>query len=181
MKNTQVARLLAEGKRACEVAQVTGLTVSRVGCLQSDPIMLGLIDYSRGRVAGINDEVFAGVRVKAALLRMNALDLMNERYEETPELISHAEARADLGMANEMLDERVSQSLHLHGDLGDLSLAELVDKRRARADALANGAESLEQRASLSLPVGAREPGPLVDGAGSDGNGAVPAPTNKDD
>jgi hypothetical protein len=170
----RVARLIAEGKRTSEVAAEVGLTVSRVSILKGDPEFARLVEGYRERLDEIRDEVFAHVYRKAELLRMNALDAMNERYENDPHAITDAESRAHLQITNEMLEEKVSRSVQLHGNLRDMSLAQLVHERRARADRLERA-----DTASLSLSL----PGE-ADGAGVDSlpqQTDAPAPTKQTD
>ena len=154
----RVARLIAEGKRTGEVAAEVGLTVNRVSILKANPAFMEVVEGYRARLGEIREAEYVDIYRKAALLRANALDVMNECYEEGG--VTHIEARQDLAITNEMLDERVTKSVQLHGSLQDakdmkeMSLAELVNSRRARADRLANAAASV-----CCLPDAAAERG----------------------
>ena len=136
----RVAQMIAEGKKNALIAHETGLNMYRVCDLRRVPWMQDIIAYYRKNFEEIEYRVYENVCEavyrKAALLREHALDHLNQKYEETPELVTHSEARQDLVVTNEMLEEKVTKSVQLHGSLKDISLAKLVDMRRARAEAL---------------------------------------------
>lgn len=77
----QLARLLAEGRKPVEVAELTGFSQSRISILQRDPAFKELLEFYRGTVA----EVFVDVQKRISTLALDALQELHERLHEAPE------------------------------------------------------------------------------------------------
>lgn len=77
-RHRTLARLLAVGKSATEVAAITGYTESRISILQSDPAMKNLIRHYAEEV----DIVFTQTNEKLAQVASTALDVLQDRLED---------------------------------------------------------------------------------------------------
>jgi hypothetical protein len=164
----RIARLLAEGVSPAEIARIVGLSVARIWWLKQETQFRALIEHYKQKIADPKDD-YADIYTRAEQLRVNAIDLLNERYEAAPHTITHAMALNDLQRTNEMLEEKVTRTLNLTGDLADMSLADLVHARRKRAETL-----RLEAQACLPGELGKKDalsPGPEHQSAAP-----VPAP-----
>lgn len=77
-RHRTLARLLAVGKSATEVAAITGYTESRIAILKSDPAMQNLIRHYSEEV----DIVFTQTNEKLAQVASTALDVLQDRLED---------------------------------------------------------------------------------------------------
>ena len=84
-----IARLVAEGLTNSEIREATGYTVSRISILKSDPAFAQLTSFYRQNLEQIRDEVYADSHRLTAAVRHVSLELILDRFEETPELISN--------------------------------------------------------------------------------------------
>lgn len=76
-----VARLIAEGRKAVEVAAITGMTQSRISILQSDPTFKELVIFYRGEVEARYVEMhdtLAGLSIDAAVKLREKLEASDE-------------------------------------------------------------------------------------------------------
>jgi hypothetical protein len=166
----RIARLLAEGKEGMEIAAKTGYSASRISSFRTDKHFRGLIEHYRERLDKIADEIYATRLQKTELLAHNALDHLNDKYEDEPHLISHEQARLDYSMASERLDAgKPTVNYQLHGNLSAIPLAELVNLQRARADQLLLEASAETNGSPSSVP-------PSVDGDSLSEPGSVASP-----
>ena len=140
-----IARLIAEGKRTMEVAEIVGISVSRVSILKGDPAFQQLVEMYRMNYNSIRDTAFADAYKKAALLREVAIDEKLDRYEEDPTSLSNTEINQDIAMTNEMLDGKHTTNTTVSVRL---PLADLSEQRRLRAERLS----------ALALPSAKPEP-----------------------
>ena len=132
----QIARLIAQGRRTTEVAKEVGYSISRISILKGDPAFRQLIEMYRTNYSQLDEIVYADVKKKAALLLANSLDLRNDQYEEDPDSITPAEARADGEFAQAVMDDKVTKVATFHGNMSDLSVAEQFELQSKRADRL---------------------------------------------
>jgi hypothetical protein len=150
-----VARLVAEGRRTNDIAAEVGLSVSRVSILKGDPSFQQLVEMYRMNYNQLREAAFADVQKKLALLEANAIDGMNERYEDEPENISHEQMRADAEFASDRLGRgKISKNVNFNVSQ---PLAEVHEQRRLRADRLsAQALPDARDRGSDASPT----PGP---------------------
>lgn len=84
-----LARLLAEGRKAVEISEITGYSQSRISILKSDPAFCELVEYYRGQVT----EVYLDMHSRLATLGITAMQELQERLEDNPERLSTKEVR----------------------------------------------------------------------------------------
>lgn len=142
-----VARLVAEGRRTTDIAFETGLSISRVSILKGDPAFQQLVEVYRCNHIQTYEAASYDNQRKWLLLENNALDHINDTYEETPEVIGTGEALSHAELASDRLGRKVSKSVTMTGTEYQ-SLAERIAIRKERA-------------ALLSAPASAEEPGPV--------------------
>ena len=175
------ARMMAEGKPNFQIAAELGVNPAYISKWRKDGTFIEIVEKYRERIDELRDHVMTDVYRKAELLRQNALDRMNGRYEDEFEDVTHEQARADLNATNNMLQEKVTKSVHVHGDLKDLSLAELVESRKARANRLRS--EALMEAAGIEVDrsdLSSALPAPSGDVAEPESHSeTTPAPTNQ--
>ena len=96
-----VARLLAEGRKAVEVAAITGRSQSNISILQDDPAFQELLAY----YASQKEVIYLDVHQRLAGLGTTALEVLQERLEDSPdtirtkELVEIAEMALDRSVA----------------------------------------------------------------------------------
>jgi hypothetical protein len=152
-----IARLIAQGKRTTEVAREVGYSISRISILKGDPAFRQLVEMYRANYAQLDEIAYADVKKKAALLLANTIDHRNDQYEEDPDSITPAEARADGEFAQSVLDDKVTKVATLHGHLSDQPIADLFELQSKRADRLIApahlpGSEEAESSAAPPQP-----------------------------
>lgn len=135
-----VARMVAEGRRTGEIARETGLCLSRVSILKSDPAFQQLVEMYRINLNQLQELAFYDCERKRALLKANAYDHLNERYEDEPENITPAEALAHL----EFAEGKVSKNLNLNVELEPLADRHERHRRHIEAQAEKNAKEIAE-------------------------------------
>lgn len=117
-----LAMLVAQGKRTGEIAEMTGMSLSRISILKGDPAFQELVEAYRKRV---NDAMFDVVRQIETLRRGNeimALEIMRERLEDQSELIGIRELidiHAEMADRNGRSKVSRSESISMKGDLAD--------------------------------------------------------------
>lgn len=83
-KHHQLARLLAEGVKQAEAALITGYSPTRISILKNDPAFCELIAY----YSAMTEQVYLNVHERLAGVGTMALDELQERLEEHPELFT---------------------------------------------------------------------------------------------
>jgi hypothetical protein len=79
-----LARAIAQGIPKGEAGAMCGYNNSRVSVLMSDPTFKELVDFYRSQ----QDKIFRGVAEKLSGIASDALDVLEERLEESPQEIS---------------------------------------------------------------------------------------------
>lgn len=79
-----IARLIAAGRKIGEVAAITGMTISRVSILQSDPTFAELVRFYRSEV---NIE-YVELHQTLAGMSLDAAMILREKLEEDPDSLS---------------------------------------------------------------------------------------------
>jgi hypothetical protein len=130
-----MARMVAEGKRTGEIAEETGMSLSRISILKGDPAFQQLVEMYRANLEQLKDAAYFDIQKKYALLEANAIDHRNDQYEDDPDGISDASARADAELAGNMLNRKVNKNFNLNAT-ADLSIAETLEARIKRATQL---------------------------------------------
>lgn len=85
-----MARLLADGRKAVEVSAITGYSQSRISLLQKDPAFAELVQYYKAQAA----EVYLDVHSRLAQVGMGALDELQDRLDEKPETFTNKELQS---------------------------------------------------------------------------------------
>lgn len=130
----RIARLVAEGKGTTEVAQETGMSISRISILKSDPAFQELIVAYRKRLDSIADDAFAQVQRIRALNLQLALEEQQDRLFDQPETFANRDLQDVIADTSDRLDMgKTAKHLHGHVDLAD-NLA-LARERRLRLSA----------------------------------------------
>jgi hypothetical protein len=168
----RIARLCAEGKTSSYIAAAVGMSIARISELRQAPNFQPFIARYRDRLDTIEDEVWAETKAKEQLLLHNALEHLNNRYLDSPESITHEQARLDYATVSERHEAKApTVSYQLHGNVSQIPLAELVTLQRKRADQLL-----LEAPSDASLTDGASASGTPAK-SGPDAAESVPVPT----
>lgn len=126
-----LARLLAQGTSPGEAAIVTGLTVSRVSILKSDPAFLELVEFYKEKV----DLAYSDMHSTLAGLSLDAAITLRERLEETPEDISIGQLLeiTKLGADRTGFGPKSTQDVNVN-----VGLAQKMQEARERAAARRN-------------------------------------------
>jgi hypothetical protein len=90
-----IARLVAEGRRANEVAAIVGCGASHVHTLNADPAFQDLVEHYRTQVT----EIYLGAHVKLAHLADQAVGELQERLEAAPKTFGNRELKEIAEMA----------------------------------------------------------------------------------
>lgn len=100
-RHHQLARSIAAGLTAVEIAAITGYSTSRISIMQSDPSFQELVSHYRG----LDSEAFraaqADANVMAATVKTQALEILSDRMEDDPEAVTVGQA---LEIAKAMMD-----------------------------------------------------------------------------
>lgn len=155
----RLAVLVAQGKRTGEIAAETGMSLSRISILKSDPAFQQLVAAYRDKCQEIEFDAYATVVAKRQHLELLLLEAMEARVTDAEELI---DIRSMLDMYADMADRNghskvlKSQRLNVNMDLAD-GLAE-ARQRELRLSAADGGVRELERADSKP----AEEPAPVV-------------------
>lgn len=84
MRHHRVAQLLAQGTPPGEVAVVTGLALTTISILQSDPMFKELLNYYAGEV----DEAFRDAQTEMGELALDVIAEIRSRLENSPQSLS---------------------------------------------------------------------------------------------
>jgi hypothetical protein len=142
-----VARMIAMGRRSGEISAATGLCLSRISILKRDVLFQRLVETYRHKYSEIVDEIFADVVKKKMLLLANALDTLNENYENDE--VDHDQARQDATFAHDSLYGKFSQNVNVSADLTDGIAAEMEARRKH----ILEMSEQIAADTTLALPV----------------------------
>lgn len=82
-----LARAVAEGKSLLECGNLTGMSVTRISTLKSDPAFQELVSFYSDEL----NEVFVDVHKRMAVLGTGVLEELSERFEIAPESFSRRE------------------------------------------------------------------------------------------
>lgn len=83
----QIARLLAEGRKAVEVSYITGYSQSRISILQNDPMFRELLSY----YATQTEALYLDVHARLAALGIATMEELQERLEAEPDKFTKKE------------------------------------------------------------------------------------------
>lgn len=83
----QIARLIAVGMKDAEISLVTGMCVSRISVLKSDPTFAELVQFYSDR----EDDMFVDVRARLESLGMTASEVLLERVMEDPDGMANSD------------------------------------------------------------------------------------------
>lgn len=127
-----LARNLAAGLSPAQAAAITGMCGSRISVLQGDPAFQELVTFYRGE----KDAAFADMYEQLAGLSKDALLLLRERLEDTPEDFGN-------GMLLEIVTKLADRSGHGPASRSEVSvnvnIASRLEEARKRARAAALG------------------------------------------
>ena len=132
----QLARLVAEGRRTTDIAFETGMSISRISILKSDPAFMELVEAYRMNLEQIKDLAYADHQKKMALTASLALDELNGRLEDTPEDFSHDQLfQYSIGYGDRLgygkIVKTVNANLNLQVDTTNLAERAAAEVRRA--------------------------------------------------
>lgn len=129
-----IARHLASGLSETEVSAITGMTISRISILKSDPTFAELLAFYRKSV----DAQYADMHANLAGLATDAIAIMRERLEDAPENISDARLSEliKLGADRTGFGPQTKNETNINVNLADRLKAarERVAERRAMID-----------------------------------------------
>lgn len=136
-RHHMVARLLAVGTKKGEIAMITGYDISRISILQKSPAMQELIQLYKGEV----DEKFSGVLEHMAGMSLDAVMLLRDRMEESPEDLSVKDLKEIAEMALDRTGHPRAKEVNTNINVNFASRLEAA-RERARAAALGNVEEA---------------------------------------
>ena len=83
-----IARLLAQDCLASEITAITGYSQSRISTLKTYPEFRELVEFYRGHLRQIEDQVYADAAKRLAAVRNDAIEEIHDRLLDTPDLLS---------------------------------------------------------------------------------------------
>ncbi len=98
-----LARLLAEGKSHAECSAITGYAIASIPMYKKDPAFAELMEYYKEQGA----QQYLDVHSRLAAVGTMALEILQDRLEETPEKITTGQL---LEIASETFDRSVAPS-----------------------------------------------------------------------
>lgn len=125
-----LARCVAEGMENVEASAVTGYEPSRISILKSDPAFKELVEGYRK----VKDSAFADFQDRAAAVALEALNLIHEELEDSPEEVSIGQKLEIVKtLADRTGNAPVSRAVNINAnvDIGDR-----LNKANARVRAL---------------------------------------------
>jgi hypothetical protein len=131
----RMAQMVAEGRRSGEIASETGMSLSRVSILKSDPAFQQLVEMYRANVTQAWTDSQVAIFHKYERIEENAADLIIDRYEDDPNSISDGEAMRHLELSGRVLGRQVNKSVNVNIN-GSQPLAERLEEQRLRAERL---------------------------------------------
>ena len=160
----RLAVLVAQGKRTGEIAAETGMSLSRISILKSDPAFQQLVAAYRDKCEAIEFDAYATIVAKRHHLELLLMEAMESRVSDQEETIDNRtllEMYADMADRNGHSKVLKSQRLNVNMDLAD-GLAE-ARQRELRLSAAEGGVRQLERADSKPAEV----PAPVIPEADS--------------
>lgn len=100
-RHHQLARSIAAGLTAVEIAAITGYSTSRISIMQSDPAFQDLVAHYRGLDEAAFVAAQADANVMAVTVKTQALEELSNRLEDAPEELTPGQL---LEVAKAMMD-----------------------------------------------------------------------------
>lgn len=100
-RHHQLARSIAAGLTAVEIAAITGYSTSRISIMQSDPAFQDLVAHYRGLDEAAFIAAQADANVMAVTVKTQALEELSNRLEDAPEELTPGQL---LEVAKAMMD-----------------------------------------------------------------------------
>lgn len=100
-RHHQLARSIAAGLSAIEIAAITGYSTSRISILQNDPAFQDLVSHYRGLDEAAFVAAQADANVMAATLKTQSMEELSNRLEDAPEEFTPGQL---LDVAKTMMD-----------------------------------------------------------------------------
>lgn len=128
-EHQNLARLVAEGVRNEEIAQITGYSISYISSLKSsDPAFKNLVDYYKAQIHEGFVEVNASLHSRLVSISMLAAEELQERLIEKPQDFNNRELNETLSMVADRTGFGTrTTNLNVNVDLGAR-----LEKARAR-------------------------------------------------
>ena len=96
-----IARLMAEGRKQVEIAEITGYSQSRLSILKNDPAFRELVAHYTAN----KNEIYLDVHARLASLGVDVIEGLHEQYNEDPDSFTKREA---MELAQMALDRSVA-------------------------------------------------------------------------